>query len=102
MFKYIDIKEEKVKALMIILAIYLGVSVVLGVIKTIRFVVVFYPEQCSRPFIELCPYAYGAGSTWYERMFLPSILVYWVLDLIVDMFVSVIFWISTGKRLGHW
>lgn len=91
------------KVLMIIFAVYLGVSVVIGIIKTIRFAIVYYPEQIDRYFITLCPYSYEERrNTWYERLFLPSLLVFFILDFVIDMFVSVIFWISTGKRLGHW
>ncbi len=103
MFKYTNIEEKNMKALIILAVVYLGISVVLGVIKTIRFAIVFYPEQIDRYFITLCPYSYEERrDTWYERLFLPSLLVFVVLDFIVDMFISVVFWISTGKRLGHW
>ncbi len=103
MFKYMNIEEENMKALIILAVVYLGISVILGVIKTIRFAIVYYPEQIDRYFITLCPYSYEERrDTWYERLFLPSLLVFVILDFIIDALVSVIFWIATGKRLGRW
>ncbi len=90
------------KTLIIILTVYLGISVIIGIIKTIRFAIVYYPEQIDAYFIKLCPYSYEERQdTWYERLFLPSLLVFFMLDFVIDVVVRIVFWIASGEHIEH-